>query len=236
MRTCLAVGGSASSIGASSNAAANLVFNGGDLQYTGAQTSTDRLFTIGSNGGAIDASGSGPLTFSNTGAAVTTGSYGDLILTGSNTGLNVLTPSFSGTVGIVKNGPGTWVLASTAANNNYNGGTAINQGILQVSAASNLGTGNISFNGGTLQFAAAFDPSTLGIGFNSGGGTIDTQSYTITLANAIGFYGNGSLTKVGAGALILGGANTFSGGVNVNQGTLANGNLMAATRRPAPAP
>ena len=41
-------GGTANGLGSSSNAAANLVFNNGTLQYTGALTTTDRNFTIGS--------------------------------------------------------------------------------------------------------------------------------------------------------------------------------------------
>jgi autotransporter-associated beta strand protein len=55
----LADGGAASGIGNSSNAASNLVLNGGSLQYTGTGASTDRLFTLTTNGGSIDASGSG---------------------------------------------------------------------------------------------------------------------------------------------------------------------------------
>ncbi len=66
--TSLANGGVASGIGASSNAADNLQIQGSTLRYEGAATSTDRLFTIGTRGATIDASGSGALTFSNTGA------------------------------------------------------------------------------------------------------------------------------------------------------------------------
>lgn len=66
--TSLANGGSASGIGSSSNAAANLHIQGGTLRYEGAATSTDRLFTIGTRGATLDASGTGALTFSNTGA------------------------------------------------------------------------------------------------------------------------------------------------------------------------
>lgn len=41
-------------MGNSSNAAANLLLNGGTLQYTGSTpASTDRLFTLGANGGAV---------------------------------------------------------------------------------------------------------------------------------------------------------------------------------------
>ena len=66
--TTLANGGSPSSIGSSSNAAANLIIQGSTLKYVGGAVSTDRLFTIGSGGAAIDASGSGAVNFTNTGA------------------------------------------------------------------------------------------------------------------------------------------------------------------------
>jgi autotransporter-associated beta strand protein len=59
-------GGQASSIGDSSSAGTNLVVQGATLKYAGAATSTDRLFTVGTRGGTIDASGSGALNFSST--------------------------------------------------------------------------------------------------------------------------------------------------------------------------
>ena len=68
----LADGGENSSIGASSNAAANLVFNGGELTYTGATDSTDRLMTFAASGNIIN-NGDGPLSFTNTGAIAHTG-------------------------------------------------------------------------------------------------------------------------------------------------------------------
>ena len=46
-------GGAASTLGSSSNAAANLVINGGTLQYTGATTTTDRLFSVGTATGSV---------------------------------------------------------------------------------------------------------------------------------------------------------------------------------------
>lgn len=64
----LANGGAASSIGSSTNAASNLYIQGSRLRYVGGATSTNRLFTIGSGGATIDASGSGALNFTNTGA------------------------------------------------------------------------------------------------------------------------------------------------------------------------
>ena len=70
----LANGGSNSCIGASTSAAANLVFNGGIIYYTGAPVSTDRLFTIGTGGGAIYAEVAGDFTLSNAGSVAFSGS------------------------------------------------------------------------------------------------------------------------------------------------------------------
>jgi fibronectin-binding autotransporter adhesin len=64
----LSNGGVASSIGAASSDAANLFIHGSTLKYIGAGDTTNRLFTIGTGGATIDASGTGAVTFSNTGA------------------------------------------------------------------------------------------------------------------------------------------------------------------------
>lgn len=65
----LANGASVSSIGQSSNAASNLVFNGGSLSYEGAtDASSDRDFTLGIDGGGLSATGTGGLKFTSTNA------------------------------------------------------------------------------------------------------------------------------------------------------------------------
>jgi fibronectin-binding autotransporter adhesin len=83
-------GGITSSIGDSSNAATNLVFDGGTLQYTGNTTSTDRGLTINTSKiGVIEVSTAGQkltisgATAATNGALSKTGS-GILALTGSN--------------------------------------------------------------------------------------------------------------------------------------------------------
>ena len=81
----LANGGTASGIGQSTSAAGNLVLDGGRLRYTGPAVSTDRLFTLNSTGGIIDARGTGPLMFTSTGTVGGPGT-GTLTLTGTNTG------------------------------------------------------------------------------------------------------------------------------------------------------
>jgi len=129
----------------------------------------------------------------------------------------------SGVGAFAQVGPGTTIL--TAANT-YSGGTAINAGVLAVAADANLGaaSGGLSFNSGTLQFLSGFSTSRT-VALDTGGGTVDTNGNTATLAGAIA--GNGGLTKIGTGTLVLSGANTYSGGTTLAAGTLRLENNQA---------
>ena len=85
-------------------------------------------------------------------------------------------------------------------NNPYTGTTTIGGGTLQVGAGGttgSLGTGNVA-NNGILTF---------------------NRSDNFTVPNAIS--GSGSLFKQGAGALTLSGANSFTGGLTVQAGSVA---------------
>jgi len=123
----LADGGVASGIGKAANAASNLMLSGGGtLQYTGSGASTDRLFTIDIGGGAIDASGSGAVAFTNGGSLgfVSVGTH-TLTLTGANTGANTLAAVIDdggGATSLVKSGAGTWVLTGA---NTFSGNTTV---------------------------------------------------------------------------------------------------------------
>ncbi|MDX8513970.1 autotransporter outer membrane beta-barrel domain-containing protein [Mesorhizobium sp. VK23E] len=219
----LANGGVASGIGASANAAANLVLDGGTLQYTGTGASTDRRFTLTTNGGAIDASGAGALNFTNTAAIAFSGTGARaLTLTGSNTAANTLAAVLGdngGASSLIKAGAGTWVLTGA---NTYTGGTAISGGTLQVSADNNLGAalGALTLNGGTLENTSAFATSR-GVTLNAGGGTFQTDA-DLTVSGAIA--GAGALTKTGGATLALTGNNTYGGGTTISAGTLQLGN------------
>ena len=155
-------GGVASALGASSNAAANLVINGGTLQLlaSGTASTTDRLFTIGANGATIDdsqASGVGGVWFTNTNTLVANNNASTgtttLTLTGSRWMTNnansygyydynlldsaIVNPTSGGGVtSLVKNGPGMWVIGG---NNTYTGSTTVNEGILEVQTPESLG-------------------------------------------------------------------------------------------------
>jgi autotransporter-associated beta strand protein/probable HAF family extracellular repeat protein len=238
----LADGGVASGIGASGNAAANLVLNGCTLQYTGGGGSTDRLFSVGPEPTTIDASGAGPLILGNAGLMGITPYYTsdagvNLILSGSSTGNNTLAATISDahwaqmvapTV-VTKSGSGRWVLTG---NNNYSGGTNVNGGLIQAASLANLGNGGLIFDGGGLQFVnSTMDPSVRPMTFNAGGATLDTNGSDVNLANPIGDNGLGGLTKTGVGMLTLTAANTYTGVTIVEGGALR---LNGVTNAQAP--
>ncbi len=230
--------GFVSSIGISSNAAANLVLDGGTLQFTGAATTpttangnqtngtTDRLFTLTANGGGLDASGTGALNFTNTGSLVASGMGArTLTLTGSNTGANTLAPIIvDGTMGsatsLAKAGLGTWVLTGA---NTYTGGTTVNAGILTSAVANGFGAGNVTVNPTGTSMTAA-DAATL----NSTGSIASTAAVTVitnspTAIGTVNFNGTaptiGSLS--GNGKVVLNNA----AGTTLTLGGGAAGNL-----------
>ena len=112
--------------------------------------------------------------------------------------------------------------------NTYTGGTVLDTGILNVGSGS-LGTGGVTFNGGTLQWnSTGLDISAQKVTINSGGGTLDVNGKTITLANSIGNGGSGALTVInsgapGVGGLFLNGGDSYTGGTIVASGAVLGG-------------
>jgi autotransporter-associated beta strand protein len=194
-------GGANSSIGASSSAASNVLLTGGTLQYNGAgPANTDRLFSVSPNGGALDASGSGAIIFTNAGNVVAADPAARATTT-SITSTRVPLPSVLDlSVGMTVSGA------------NIPAGTTI--------ASINRTTSSITLsNTPTIAGADTFNFSTTGrtltlTGNNTGGNTIAG-----VLADSAGG-GALSIAKSGAGTWNLGGANTYSGTTSVSGGTL----------------
>ena len=162
----------------------------GAFSYSGVLTPSAGTYRLGGGGGALTLPGLNALTGTNS-LVVSSG-----VMTGSSVVL--------------------------AADNNYSGETTINGGVLAFNALTNLGTGGITFGGGTLQWAGSntADISSRTVTFGAAGGTLDVGANNVTLANAIGNNGSGSLAKLGTGILTLNGNNTYSGGTLLNAGVV----------------
>jgi autotransporter-associated beta strand protein len=177
------------------------------LQYTGnSATSSNRLFTIGTSGATLDASGTsgGALSFTGSGdiAFSSSASLASLTLTGTGTGAaagtlaSVLADSGTGAniTSLIKAGTGTWIVSG---NNTYKGQTTISAGTLKLSAAS---ANNIASSKAiTVGFGAAFDVTDL-------------------IDGAIVLSANGSSGH--SGGQILGGLGTVTGSVTVAGGAI----------------
>ena len=144
------------------------------------------------------------------------------------------TGKISGTTSLTKTGAGSLILGLAS---DYSGATTISQGTLQLGIADALPTNSPSpavILNGTLDLNG-YNQTLNGL---SGSGTVDN-----TLASVATLFLNGStggstfsgliqdtggpgslkLAKIGGGTQALTGNNTFSGGVNINNGTLQIG-------------
>ncbi|MDX1965170.1 MAG: autotransporter-associated beta strand repeat-containing protein [Pirellulales bacterium] len=197
--TSISDAGIASSLGAGSSLALENV----TLIHTGGSPSfSNKALTIGTGNISILANGSS-LFLTNTTPAVMQGA-GPRTITLGGTVADVSTfgaglSDNGGPVSIIKNGPGTWVLAG---DNNISGPVTINAGNLSVGnggTTGSLGTGDVTMAPGSV------------IDFNRSG--------TLVIPNNIS--GNGSLvfTPPTPSTFELGGNNTFTGGVTGNEQT-----------------
>jgi autotransporter-associated beta strand protein len=242
----LADGGSPSSIGLSSSAAANLAFSPSssgtaNFSYVGTGDSTNRLFTVSSGTLVqINSSGSGPLNFTNPGSLVFSGTQPTtLSLGGTYSGAaNTFAPqivdsSNAGNPTSLQINGSLWnVTAGT--NSTYTGGTVLSGGTLQVSNANALQNTTVTVNAGKLGFGAGVTSPVLGglsgyggialrdananpVGTLSVGGNGSTTTYFGSLT------GPGGLLKTGSGRLTIGGSQTYTGATTVNSGTLQLG-------------
>ncbi len=237
--------------GSVEGSAADIVFAGGGIQHTAANTaSTDRLFTISNFGlgtsATLDSSAVDPahtLSFTSSGAISfgTSTTAHSLILTGTNTGRNVFNPSIgvnssgTNTNSLTKSGAGTWVLSGS---NTYSGATTLSEGTLVFankaakSAASTVTAAAGTFVGlgvgGSNGYAssdvdALFTNTLTGFSLNASTGVaIDTTAGDFTYAT--NQTSTRALSKLGANTLNLSGSGNYSSTL-VHEGTLLiNGN------------
>jgi fibronectin-binding autotransporter adhesin len=205
----LASGGSNSSIGASSNAASNLVFSGGTLRYTGGSISTDRNFTLNSGGGTIDVS-----------TAATT-----LTMSGSGTGNGAFT----------KAGAGTLLLSGSQG---YSGNTTVSAGTLLVNAPSgSIGSTNVTVASGatlggtgtvsgtvTPASGGMISPGNVGVGTLTVGSLVFNTGAQLNVEFSSGGATNDQITVSNANGLALNGGNIFLYNVGAQTAFATDGN------------
>ena len=219
---------------------------GGDINVTGAVTSTDSNITLTAAGNLISSAAG---TFTTTSGVVTLEAGNTITLTGdinhgiggtSIAGMGTVDGVVSGAGGLTKLGPGTLVL--TAANT-YDGITTISRDILEVDGSGTLG----STNAGTV-----LSGHTTGLSFGAGVNNADVvtilgafsgvtysgaveQSGDITLNSKQPAFGGGSPVTIsgdisgvstaggiftfGSGNYILTGTNTWTGPTRIVQGS-----------------
>lgn len=166
-----------------------------------------------------------------------------LTLGGNGTG--VLSGILTGAGSISKAGTSAWTLSG---NNTFSGGVSVTQGTLNLANDAALGNGTLSLNGGTVVASGAArvlaNPVSLTANSTLGGAlaltlngpvtlngnrtlTVTNTSLT-TLGGAIGEVGGArSLTKAGAGSLLVTANATYTGGTTISGGTLGLGASVA---------
>ncbi len=217
-------------------------FGGGGTEITANRTIVvDGTFTVGTislNGAANSktytlAAGGGSLTLDNgaTAAALTNTASSNtiassVILTANGVTTTVtsaadtltLSGVVSGTGAITKAGAGK--LALTGANT-FVGNTTINAGTLQINSVNSVGdaANTVTINNATLQ-AIENITTTRNITLGDAASVISVDATkTYSVGGVVS--GSGALNKTGSGTLALTGTNTYTGGTNLNAGTLA---------------
>ena len=212
------------------NGVATTIISGANT-YTGGTTVAAGTLKLGATGsapiGSLTVETNGTFDLNNFAQTVTdlSGSgaitLGSATLTAGSTGDSTFSGIISGNGGLTKQGTATLTLSGA---NTYTGTTTVNTGTLQLGAANALTTGAL-----TVGIDGTFDLNNFAqtVTDLSGSGAITLGSAALT-AGSTGdstfsgiISGNGGLTKQGTATLTLSGANTYSGGTNVNAGTLS---------------
>ena len=144
-----------------------------------------------------------------------------LVLTGSGNG-SIAVSSVSNVEVFQKTGTGTWTLTGTTTNLTpwtVSGGTLA----IANDAALGFSSGTLVLDGGALQ-ATATTAATRAITLGASGGTLNVATgATLTENGAITGTGGLTVTSPINGTIVLGSANTYSGGTIINDATLRLG-------------
>jgi autotransporter-associated beta strand protein len=196
----LANGGVASPLGAASSASANLAFNGGTLQVTGAGSSSDRGATLNAGGATVD--------ITNAAATVTLG--GAIVGTGP----------------LTKVGEGALTLSGA---NTYSGPTTVSLGSLNAAGTGvgdNSAVSLADVAGVVLNLTGSETIGSL-TGGGANGGNVNLNANRLTLGgnNASTTYagnisGTSGFSKVGTGTFTLNTPQGMTGTIYVKGGTL----------------
>lgn len=229
-------GGQASSIGASTNDASNLVIgNDSTFRYTGSGDTTDRRFSLDTGITFIESSGTGALVFTDTGQVELLGTDAPrtIALGGTNSGNNILAGSIgdngTGLTTLAKNDSGNWVLTG---DHTYTGNTVINDGNLTVGftglgydgTSGNVGAGNVIVASATSTLSLNRSDTFAMDGLLSGIGTLaQTGGGTSILTHADNQI---AMTTVGNGTLQIDGGLVTSSLTMTGNGTLEVNGLM----------
>ncbi len=241
-------GNGTQSLGGSNSFTGGLTLNSGTLVVSNAFAlgATNNAVTL--NGGLLDLSGNsvGVGAFAGTSGTLTNSGAASIFTVGNGNGTGTFAGRITGSqLALVKNGTGTVTLSG---NNDFAGGVTVTAGTLALGSASALGTGTLTMSAGSLNETAASD-LTITNAFNLasftyvGSGnliqtngavtllsnsTITVSSNNLTLGGNVADSGaNRSLSKAGAGTLILSGSNSYTGGTTITAGTLGLGSADA---------
>jgi fibronectin-binding autotransporter adhesin len=204
----------------------------GGLLAVGASSSEAASVTV-ADGGVIDLNGGdlqlaslGTLNIGNGGRAGTVlaaGIVNEGRIVADFTDTATLGVVVSGSGSLTKRGGGTLILAAT---NSYSGGTTLEGGTISIASDGNLGdaSGALTLNGGVLQVTGTgLTQLARDIVFGPKGGGFDIAAAANTFTVTQSFSGTGSLSKAGAGTLLLTNTHTYAGATTVSGGTLLAG-------------